>query len=63
MIEDKASPKMVATWEGISSYRIYNGANNYEDLKSFIDHLMERRRWIKFEQTSTNLLFGSNANQ
>ncbi len=49
MIEDRATPKMVATWEGISSYRIYNGGNNYDGLNSFIDHLMERRRWIKFE--------------
>lgn len=60
MIEDKAAPKMVATWEGINSYRIYNGGNTYEDLNSFIDHLMERRRWIKFEKKSIDLLFGSN---
>lgn len=48
MIEDRATPKMVAIWEGIGSYRIYNGGNNYDEVKSFIDHLMERRRWIKF---------------
>lgn len=58
MIEDKSTPKMVATWEGINSYRIYNGGNNYDELNSFIEHLMERRRWIKFEQKSTELLFG-----
>jgi hypothetical protein len=29
MIEDRTTPKMVAIWEGISSYRTYNGANNY----------------------------------
>lgn len=63
MIEDKATPKMVATWEGINSYRIYNGANNYDDLKSFINHLMERRRWIKFEQKSMDLLFDQTSNQ
>ena len=59
MIEDKATPKMLATWEGISSYRIYNGGNNYDELNSFLDHLMERRRWIKFEEKSVDLLFGS----
>jgi hypothetical protein len=32
MIEDKSTPKMVAIWEGIQSYRIYNGANNYDEL-------------------------------
>jgi hypothetical protein len=57
MIEDRSTPKMVATWEGINSYRIYNGANNYEELSSFIEHLMERRRWVKFEQRSTELIF------
>ena len=33
MIDDRSSPKMVATWEGINSYRTYSGANNYESLK------------------------------
>ncbi len=62
MIEDRGTPKMVATWEGINSYRIYNGGNNYDELSAFIEHLMERRRWIKFEQKSTELLFaGANA--
>lgn len=56
-------PKMVATWEGISSYRVYTGGNNYEDLNGFIDHLMERRKWIKFEKKSTDLLFGTGNNQ
>ena len=59
MIEDKAVPKMVATWEGINSYRIYNGVNTYDDLHSFIEKLMERKRWIKFEQKSIDLLFGN----
>lgn len=63
MIEDRSVPKMVATWEGISSYRVYTGGNNYEDLNGFIDHLMERRKWIKFEKKSTDLLFGTGTNQ
>ena len=60
---DRYCPKMVSVWDGISSYKVYNGRPNQEDLEEFIRHIMERKKWIKFRQSAVKVVFADQAEE
>ena len=60
MIADRDCPKMVSVWDSINSYRIYNGAVDYDDVTSFLKNALERRRWIRADNKISQSLFFSN---